>query len=399
MQSVPAKAYFTLEDPVVPMYHPRALWQLALAQGAPPDKLLQGTGLTPDIFDNPRARLSYLQFGQLSRNALTLTGNPALGLDFGHQIHLGNLGVLGLALLSSPTARQANEIALAYTKVVAPGVALSMRTEGDLSITTIRPTVPMGDLHCFAVESILMGIVEVATFLAKGAGIPELDVIELRVDYEKPEYAERYAELTHAPIVYGCSAIEIVYPDAALDRPMGCADPLTADEARRLCEYELSQLPGTGLLEQVRALLAKRPGEYMNLEELASALGTSSRSLRRALSRLGSSYQILLFEVRKEHALDHIRSPHLSVEGLAQKLGFSDARAFRRAFKRWTGYTPSDYRDAVRRGETPKILAQPRKPRSSMVVPSGSNSEEEASVSSLSWAATSPHDTAQSIAG
>ena len=344
MYAVTDKPYFTLEDAVVPMYHPRVLFETAISQGADPDQLLVNTGFTRDMFDNPRARASYAQFGALARNAITLTGNEALGIDVGKRIHLGNLGMLGLALLASNSCQDAVDTTLTYGRVVAPGFALSARSEGNETVLVVRPTVPMGALHAFAVECLLKALSDVTRFLLQGSPLP---VRRLHLDYPRPAYAERYAEITDAPIVFDSHAIEVVLAKEDMTRRLGFGDPLTASEAKRLCDFELSQLPGTGLLEQVRSLLAKTPGEYPSLHGLARELGTSARSLRRALARLGSSYQALLFEVRKEHALDYIRSTHLSVEGLAQRLGFSDARAFRRAFKRWTGLTPSEYRQTM----------------------------------------------------
>lgn len=344
MYAVSDKPYFTLEDAVVPMYHPRVLFETAVSQGVDPDQLLLNTGLTTDMFDNPRARASYAQFGALARNAMMLTENPALGIDFGKRIHLGNLGMLGLALLASGNAQDAVDTILTYGRVVSPGFALSSRSEGNESVLVIRPTVPMGALHAFAVEAVLKALSDVARFLLQGAPLP---VVRLHLDYPRPAYAERYEEITEAEIVWDSHSLEVVFARDDMSRRLGFGDPLTAREAKRICDFELSQLPGTGLLEQVRSLLAKTPGEYPSLHGLARELGTSARSLRRALARLGSSYQALLFEVRKEHALDYIRSTHLSVEGLAQRLGFSDARAFRRAFKRWTGLTPSEYRQTM----------------------------------------------------
>lgn len=352
MYAAMEKPYFTLDDAVVPMHHPRVLFKTAVGQGADPDQLLRNTGFSQEMFNNPRARASYSQFGILARNAIELTGNPALGLDFGKRIHLGNLGMLGLALLASGSAKDAVETALTYGRVVSPCFALSTRSEHGHTILTIRPTVPMGPLHAFAVEAVLKSFSDVASFLLQGAPLP---IQRLHLDYPRPDYADRYREITDVPIVFDSHAIEVVFSADLMDYALHFGDPLTATEAKRLCDFELAQMPGTGLLEQVRSLLAKTPGEYPTFQGLARELGTSARSLRRALARLGSSYQALLFEVRREHALDYIRSTHLSVEGLAQRLGFSDARAFRRAFKRWTGQTPSEYRLSMGQKVSPAL--------------------------------------------
>ena len=80
------KKYFTHDDPVLPVHHPRVLLETAAAHGADRQALLAGTGITAKILDDPDARISYKQFSALEENALRLTGNPALGLEFGRDL-------------------------------------------------------------------------------------------------------------------------------------------------------------------------------------------------------------------------------------------------------------------------------------------------------------------------
>src|SRR5262245_55585941 len=97
------KKFFTLDDAVVAVHRPRVLVETAVAQGADRTALFADTGIRPEMLELPETRLSHLQVGVLIRNALRLTGNPALGLDAGRNTHPAALGVLGLALMSSAT--------------------------------------------------------------------------------------------------------------------------------------------------------------------------------------------------------------------------------------------------------------------------------------------------------
>src|SRR5881394_2997307 len=99
------KKFFTHDDPVLSVHHPRVLVETAVAHGADRRALLEGTGITDEILAQPEARISYAQFNVLEGNALRLTKNPALGLEFGRNVHLSHLGLLGLAIMSSPNAR------------------------------------------------------------------------------------------------------------------------------------------------------------------------------------------------------------------------------------------------------------------------------------------------------
>jgi AraC-like DNA-binding protein len=111
------------------------------------------------------------------------------------------------------------------------------------------------------------------------------------------------------------------------------------------CEALLASLDvHDGLLTRVRRLLLARPGDFPDLLSAAQALHTSGRSLRRHLSELGTSYQQVLDEVRKRLALQYLTTTHLPLYEIAFLLGFSDPSNFRRAFKKWTGKSPGEYR-------------------------------------------------------
>jgi AraC-like DNA-binding protein len=99
-----------------------------------------------------------------------------------------------------------------------------------------------------------------------------------------------------------------------------------------------------GVAAQVRRVIVERGVRRTNLEEVARALQTSPRSLRRALSQMETSYQAIADDVLRAHAEDQIRSGQTKLEHLARELGFADARSFRRAFKRWTGHNPNEFR-------------------------------------------------------
>lgn len=101
-----------------------------------------------------------------------------------------------------------------------------------------------------------------------------------------------------------------------------------------------------GLLTRVRRLLLARPGDFPDLEQAARELHTSGRSLRRHLSSLGTTYQQVLDDVRKRLALQYLTTTQLPLYEIALLLGFNDSSNFRRAFRKWTGKLPSDYREA-----------------------------------------------------
>lgn len=201
---------------------------------------------------------------------------------------------------------------------------------------------PMGPQSRFTAEGLLASIHTIARFLLG----EELQGLAVGFAHPAPEYAERYVEVFGIAAQFEQPHHWLRLPRHYLQRPMALANPATVQMCEQQCEALLASLDvQDGLLTRLRRLLLARPGEFPDLESAASALHTSGRSLRRHLARMGTSYQQVLDEVRKRLALQYLSTTHLSLYEIAYLLGFSDPSNFRRAFRKWTGKLPGDYRN------------------------------------------------------
>jgi AraC-like DNA-binding protein len=148
---------------------------------------------------------------------------------------------------------------------------------------------------------------------------------------------------------YGCPTNEARFPASWLDRPLALREPVANREAVTVLEAERRVLaPGDDLVERTRALLSNPANGFPDLEQAAERLGASSRTLRRHLSRGGTTFQALRDEVRRARAITLLEQSPLAVDDIARELGYADAAGFVRAFQRWTGETPSNYRRGKR---------------------------------------------------
>lgn len=346
------RRFLTLDDRVVPMQHPRVLVDVATEQGATVDQLLLNTGLTTEMLADPDARISYLTYGFLAFNAISATGNPGLGLDFGKRLHPSQMGFVGLAVISSRTAEEALRAGVRFAPLHAPAWNLSFDVEGDEAVFRASPVVSLGPLHAFGTEALLT-----ATYEMSASVLGERPVVRsLSVDYPAPAYADRYETITQVPVRFDQSAIEARFDAAVLKRPLRGADPVTRELALRYCETELARQPShEGLVQCVRAMLSLRSGQYADMQAIASALQTSARTLRRELARFKTSYQELLDHARREHTLAFLSDVNRALPDAAVELGFSDERALRRAVRRWTGLSPRACRSRVEQGGTLKV--------------------------------------------
>jgi len=340
------KAYFTIDDPVVPANHPRALVDVATEQGADRDQLLAETGLTYEALLDPDQRISYSQYLRIAGAAIRLTDNPAIGFDFGAKARVSHWGVVGLAGTNGVTGGEALRLWFQYYRAFAPGWDLSFNVEGAVGRIVVRETIPRGTLLPFATEAMLMTMQRLTTEVV---GHPQ-PPIETRFAYPEPAYSARYRQSFPGRLVFDHDVTEVLFDASNLDIAIEGADPAMATIAERYCAAEVARVASTdGLLEQVRKVLRRGLAPRPTLDLVARELRTSSRSLRRGLNEMGTSFRALWEEAAKARAEELVRRNDDKLEHVAKELGFSDVRTFRRAFKRWTGHSPAAFRNRAAR--------------------------------------------------
>jgi AraC-like DNA-binding protein len=162
-----------------------------------------------------------------------------------------------------------------------------------------------------------------------------------------PASTAEHARIFEAPVVFGAPEDALVLPCSLLDEPMPVASERTVRHLDRLLDEMLAELPRRAALgEQVRAALAADLRSGPTLEGVAARLGTTPRSLQRRLREEGGSFQELLDELRRELSLRYLGEPDLTLAEVAFSLGFAEQSAFHRAFRRWAGTTPAEWRRA-----------------------------------------------------
>ncbi|MGH8354952.1 MAG: AraC family transcriptional regulator [Pseudomonas sp.] len=330
---------FTAE--LVPVAYAEALLDLAAELGAPRAELFAAARVRPEVLGNPNGRLSFSDFNLLAHAALLHCHEPALGLLLGQRLNVSTHGILGYAVLSSANLGRAIQFALKYYRVLGLAFELEVVEEADALELRASEAMPLGALSRFAAEGLLSSLHSIARFLVG----ERLQDVAVGFAYAPPAYAARYGEVFGAPVCFEQPYHRLRLPKDYLERPMALANPATVQMCEQQCEALLASLDvQDGLLTRVRRLLLARPGDFPDLDSAARALHTSGRSLRRHLSTMGSSYQQVLDEVRKRLALQYLAATHLPLYEIAALLGFNDPSNFRRAFKKWTGKLPSDYR-------------------------------------------------------
>jgi AraC-like DNA-binding protein len=325
---------------MLPAIYTAHLVELVGRWSVSPEALLRGTGLTLAHLAEPGALLEDDLAGKVTTRAIALTGEQGLGFYHGLQVHLSAHGSVGLAALTAPTFGQAVTLAERYFHLRGQLLALSSQVEGDELVMELTEVRPLGPLRGFLLESTLTGLVQTARLLL---GCPMPGRVE--VSYPEPAHFRRFAHLWPGPVRFKSGRNLLACPSAVIDEALPMADTFASQQAIAQCEQELELLSKTNtLVEDVRRQLAKHAKGFPTLTELADRRHVSPTTLKRQLAARGTSFQALLDELRRDRAMKLLGTDDASVDFVAERLGYADASNFTRAFRRWTGVSPTAWR-------------------------------------------------------
>ncbi|MDF3029675.1 MAG: helix-turn-helix protein [Moraxellaceae bacterium] len=312
---------------------------------------LAGTGLRPGDLDDPVMTVSIDQEFAVIRNLLRLLGDtPGLGLMVGERYHFTSLGSVGFALASSPSMYHALGLALRYFDLTFAITAFHLEEEGEQCRLVITdPDVPP-DLHRFALER----AIGVLHMLARSLfGQKEISG-DLHFSFPAPPDVQLYEDILGVRPHFGAPRTVITFAAGFLKQPLPHANAMALHQAEEQCRKLLAERNARrGLAERVFDRLARRGGNPPTMQDMAEELRLSVRTLRRRLQEEGATYLELCDEVRRTFAEELLALPQLTVEQIAERLGYSEAAGFIHAFKRWTGKTPHAFRLAGRRQDDP----------------------------------------------
>jgi AraC-like DNA-binding protein len=328
------------DEPTLPAVHALHLVEVLGRWQVTPEALLGPLGLSPDALADPGARLPIPTVERLVARARTLTGEPALGLYLGLQMRVSAHGYLGFAAMSASTVREALELAERFAPTRTSALALRLTVDGELASLVIEERAPLGAAQDVVILALLVGIAQIGRALTgrELAGQAE-------VAFPEPRYLVRFREVLGPRMRFGQPAHRLRFAAANLDLPLTMADPAALRLAREQCERELAALGADAeIAVAVRRALPLPAGGFRDLDEVAARLGRAPRTLKRHLAAAGTSFSELLDEARRARALLLLGAPRISLEDVAERVGYSDLANFTRAFRRWTGKTPGAFR-------------------------------------------------------
>jgi len=303
-------------------------------------------GLSPEVLEHADAVIPLSKYNAL----LEITAahsDPDLGLRMGLGLpgdtsQTSLLGGFGHAVRSAPNVRALLDFASHYMVVHAQANELTWRLRGNLLEMCYRLTDPSITERRQDAEYALAVLFTRLRSYTAGRFAP------LRVNFAHAQPADisLHRQAFQCPVHFGQADNALIWPAQMLDEPLVTADPrLFQALLPGLEEQRKRRVADSDLAAQISlAIEADLKGGRIGLEEVASQLCMSKRTLQRRLSELNVEFIELVEEVRQARALVLVRQSSLSLTEVAMQLGYNEASSFTRAFRRWTGVTPREYR-------------------------------------------------------
>jgi AraC-like DNA-binding protein len=325
----------------IPVTYSRILLDLLTEYGLHASAILRGTGIELSAVADPEYKLDINQQNAIYINAMSVSKLEDLGLMHGEKILPTHLGIVGYAIQTSRNLRQALMLLVRYRPMVGSLVDFKLQTENELTTLTLSNSSTNTKLHRYVLEEHLASLHRILKLITGN----RFQAMKVRFDYPKPSYFSRYKGIFNCQVEFACLQTEYQFDTELLDLGLVFSDPITARACELKCDSIIAGMSDAGNdVDEIRRVILMLPCDSRNLSSVAAMMNTSSRSIRRKLAAEGTTFQILLDEIRLELATDYLTNTKLNLEEITPLLGFSDASNFRQAFKKWTGKTPGSFR-------------------------------------------------------
>lgn len=316
----------------------------AARYGLKVEDVMTAVGLTPELLDDVEARVSHEMYCNLWRTIADQSSDPDVGLHMAEFIRPATLDVLGYMICYSANLAEAIDRIVQYSRLMHAGSVVSFHIQDNMARLAMAFDEEYIAIHRAYHQWALAGLIFICR---RSTGV---DMVPLSVEFQhaEPDDLSAYQRLFRSPLAFDQPYNTIALDTALLNLPLLNADSTLSAILDQCAEKALAALPSSDRLDdRVRqALVANLRSGNATIEAVAERVKYAPRTLQRKLKEEGTSYRDLLDEVRRELSIHYLREEQIAISEIAFLLGFSGASAFYRAFKRWTGLSPGEFRAA-----------------------------------------------------
>jgi len=311
--------------------------------------LLAASGLSAEALEQSDGRVPSARYLALWRVIERATGDADLGLHFAEsELIEGEYGVVGFLAMTSPTIGDAVARAVEFQPLIKEHATSQLRHDARGAI--------LQETWCRELTSSSRGSRgpadhALASYMVLGRRWThgQFAAREVRFSHARPRDTSAYERLFRCPLAFDQPEDALVLGRDALALPLHASQPDLRVYLESLARTALEKRRPGELSDSVREAIQGSLSEAeVGLPRIARRLGLSTRTLQRRLEDQGLVFRDLVDDVRRAEAVTLVRGTDLPLLEVSERLGYSEAKAFRRAFRRWTGVAPADLRRGVR---------------------------------------------------
>ncbi|GAB1387424.1 AraC family transcriptional regulator [Melaminivora sp.] len=312
----------------------------AARQGVPSERLLALAGIEPQELAQERWPIDHI--ARLWRAAVQATQDAGFGLKAGSQVGPGNFNVVGYLLQSAPTLRAAMGLVQQYQRLISDGGRFQLLAGEEATWLVYHPRQGTLAFSPHQIEAVLAAVVVFARMVTGQLLRP------LAVQFSQGQLGPLagYREAFGCVVAFEQAFSGVLLANALLDAPLPQADAQIARLHHQAAAERLARLAeGQALAMQLRLWMVQLLNTSVPTRaQAARMLGLGERTLARRLQQEGWSFASLLDAVRRDAALQAVALNQRPLAEIGQSLGYAEPAVFWRAFKRWTGCTPAQWR-------------------------------------------------------
>lgn len=317
----------------------------AISQGFSLDDILGNTNIDKEVLSDMDKYVSLEFHDALLDKLLPMVGDEYLGLHIGSQLTCDSFGLFGYIFKTSKTVNEGVVNLMRYINLITNIATYKLEVVDNTAVfghkffdPNIKYKRQINDYGLAATVALLNSIL-----------YKKLDILEVNFSHEKPSNEEEYKRYFNCRINYCSDYAELKFDADILDLSTTGSSPELNSTLLKHADLTLRNLSiQNNLISSVRKhLVTGLEQNSFTLEKTASALNLTPRTLQRRLDESNVKYSEVLNEVRKELAVQHLAMKELTSVDIAYLLGYSESASFLRAFKRWYGVTPSEYRKQI----------------------------------------------------
>jgi AraC-like DNA-binding protein len=319
------------------------LWKYLESCGIDPSPVYQKAGINPQTITDPQSRISVQCVDALWRQVVSIIDDPCIGVKMAAYWHPSQIGALGYAWLVSVNLRQAMNRAVRYIHVVSEDINLALSdTPAGLRLTL--------DLEnsAFTLPQHHDIVIAIVMHMCRFNYGDQLVATDVRLAHPEPSCASEITDYFRTEVQFDAQQSSITIATADADKELPTANKQIALMHDEMLMKYLIEIKKGDIVNQVKSIILDNlPDGHISDKLVASELHLSERSMQRRLKEHQTTFRSLLDNVREMVAKQYIENPMNRMSDIAFLLGFSEQSAFSRAFKKWTGKSPVEYRNTL----------------------------------------------------